>query len=307
MTEPGIYHGMSMADYQAIEAIGQQTLQQTLDRCPLAGWFNSYLNPHRPADDTAPKDAGSIAHKILLEGTMDGVCVIDPNDHPTEKTGNIPDGWTNKSIRAARDAARDAGQIPILKPAMGEIKAMVTSAEKFIQSLRVSEPAIFSLFQPNGGTSETTIVWKDEGVLCRIRPDRLSADHALIGDAKFTGTSAEPDQWGRTQMVRMGYYTAAAFYQRGVEQLTGKTCSYVYLVVETAPPYLCSLVGVDPHAFSLGHEKINLALAKWRKCVKDGYWPGYPTRVAYPEIPAWEDARWLEQQTSEPIAYGSQG
>ena len=46
-------------------------------------------------------DAGTIAHEILLEGSQNCVTVIDPADHPAEKTGTTPSGWTNKSLGAS--------------------------------------------------------------------------------------------------------------------------------------------------------------------------------------------------------------
>jgi hypothetical protein len=98
----------------------------------------------------------------------------------------------------------------------------------------------------------------------------------------------------------MGYYTGAAFYRRGVQALFGVCPDYVFLVVETEPPYLCSLVGVDPVAIDLGTEKIDRGLKEWRKCVARNRWDGYPTQITYPELPAWEVAAWAERLGGEP-------
>lgn len=299
-----------MDEYLKLPAVSASIVRKALDECPRAAWFESWLNPEPgDADDTAASDKGSIAHQILLEGSDDCCCVIDPNDHPAAGSGNIPDGWTNKSIRAARDDARASGKIPILAPAMVDICAMVDSARAFIDSLRLTEPAVWQAFQPDGGESELTVVWRDGATLCRMRPDRLSSDRRLIVDAKFTGTCAEPDAWGRTQMIRMGYYTSASFYRRGARAAFGFDVDYVFLVVETAKPYLCSLVGVDPHGFELGGSKVASGLDLWRQCLARNRWPAYPPRVVYPEIPAWEDSRWEERQLmslEERFAMGSQ-
>lgn len=293
---PNSYPGMSMAEYLALPAVSAGVIRKLLDECPAAARHASWLNPLREREDTAATDAGSIAHAILLEGSTAGVAVIDPEDHPAEKTGAIPEGWTNKSIRAARDAARASGLIPVLRPAMLEIEAMVDSAQDFIASLKTTEPAIWALFQPDGGESELTCVWQDGPTACRMRPDRISHDRRVIVDAKFTATSAEPDRWGRTQLTGMGYYMSAAFYRRGSMALWETQPDYVFLVVETAAPYLCSLVGVDPAGLELGAEKVEVGLREWARCIKSDSWPGYPAKVAYPEIPAWEQARWLERQ-----------
>jgi hypothetical protein len=101
----------------------------------------------------------------------------------------------------------------------------------------------------------------------------------------------------------MGYYISAAFYRRGVERLTGKRPSYVYLAQEQEPPHLCSLVGCDPAAEALGDLKVDRAIRRWKQCMRSGVWPGYPNRVAYPETPPWEIARAEEQGEAHGIPF----
>jgi hypothetical protein len=288
---------LPMEKYLALPAVSASILKRMVDECPRAAWFDSWLNDKRVIETSDAMDAGTIAHSILLEGNAGKVCVIDPNDHPAEKTGNIPDGFTNKSIRTARDVARAAGQIPVLLKDMNAIEAMVDSAAAFIDSLKHSEPAIYAQFQEGGGQSEVTITWDDNGTPCRIRPDRISTDRKLIVDLKTTATSANPDRWGRTQMVGMGYYMSAAFYRRGCQAAFGTEPDYVFLVVESESPYLCSLVGVDPSGFELGREKIEHGLGLWAQCVARNQWPAYPSRVCYPVMPAWEVSRWEEEKS----------
>ena len=293
-----IIEKLPMSEYLAMSAVSASLLRTIVAECPRAAWYQSWLNPKRPTDDgTKASDAGEIAHGILLEGSYDTVCVIDPEDHPAERTGAIPAGFTNKSIRAARDVAILAGKIPVLKDDFANIEAMVDEAWRFMsEDVRQAEPAIWAAFNEGGGDSELTITWNDGPTACRIRPDRISKDRRLICDYKTTKTSAEPDRWGRTQMVGMGYYTSAAFYHRGIVASCGESPAYVFLVQSQDPPYLCSLVGVDPHAMDLGAQKIAYGLALWQACAKSGKWPGYPGRVCYPEIPQWEDSRWEERE-----------
>jgi hypothetical protein len=293
--KPGVYPDLSMAEYLSLPAVSASLLRAILDECPRAAWHASWLNENpAPADDSDASDRGSVAHQILLEGSFDCCCVIDPREHPAEKTGAIPAGWTNKSIRAARDEARAAGKIPILAPDMAEIHLMVGAARAYVASLERSEPAVWQAFAPAGGESELTVVWDDGGTLCRIRPDRISADHRLIVNYKTTGTSVEPDRWGRTQFP--DYYLGAAFYRRGVEEVFGVQPDHVFLCQENRAPYLCSLVGVDPATFSLGDAKVNTALLMWRACAKANRWPAYPPRVCYPTLPPWEATRWEERE-----------
>lgn len=292
--EPGIYTGVPMAEYLAAPAASASLLQTLLEECPHAAWFRSWLNPKAaPArESTAAQDAGTIAHSIILEGSRECVQEIDPRDFPTKSTGNIPDGWTNKDIRAARDAAIDAGKIPVLTPQMRVVEGMVEAAWRYIESLKNTEPAIHALMQPGGGDSEVTMLWRDGETLCRIRPDRLGADRGICLDYKTTARSCEPATWGRTNMVGLGYYADAALYRRGIRALCGAVPTQVYFVQEQKPPHLCSLVGLDPVAIDLGDRKTTRALEVWEESTRTGNWPAYPTRVCYPEIPPWEIARW---------------
>jgi PDDEXK-like domain of unknown function (DUF3799) len=304
MLSAGIYNGLSMQDYLDMPAVSASLLCTTLDYCPAAAWHESWMNPDRERETSDELDVGTVAHSIFLEGSTAGVVVIDPNDHPAEKGGGIPKGWSNKSIRFARDAAREQGKIPVLKPRMAEIQAMADAARAFVDSLYAPEPAIFKAFQDLGGDSELTMVWDEaprlelaSPLLCRIRPDRISRDRRLIVDAKFTDGSANPNTWGRAQLIRLGFYVSAAFYRRGVAALCGGVePDYVFLVVEMNPPHLCSLVGVDPAMMALGEEKVRVGLDQWERCTRNDIWPSYPRRVVYPELPMWEANRWAEQQ-----------
>src|ERR1700693_4471465 len=96
----------TMQEYLDLPAVSASLVCDILDKCPRAAWWNSYLNPDRVRETSALMDAGTVAHAILLEGSEACCTVIDPNNHPAEKTGAIPEGWTNKSIRAARDIVR---------------------------------------------------------------------------------------------------------------------------------------------------------------------------------------------------------
>lgn len=297
----GIHRSVPMRDYLAMHAVSHSLLQTVAERCPRAAWHGSWMNPKRDSQSSdAAQDAGTIAHSMLLEGHSDFVQVINPNDHPAEKTGAIPEGWTNKSIRAARDAALAAGKIPVFTGTMRKCEAMVGAAREYLESIRAKQPHLYAAMQPGGGESELTMVWEDEGgVLCRIRPDRCSTDWRVTVDYKTGGTTAEPDAWGRMQMVRMGYYGGAAFYRRGIRALTGVTTEYVFFVQEQEPPHLCSLVGMLPSSYDLGGMKTESALARWAECAAAGDWPGYPSDVCYPEIPAFEFSKWEGRERTE--------
>lgn len=291
--KPGVYHNLTMAEYLAIPAISQGVLWELLNRCPRAAWHCSHLNPNREREESTEMDVGTIAHAMLFEGGASMIRVLDPNDYPA-KNGNIPDGWTNNAIREARDQARAEGYTPILAPMMPKIEAMVRAAQDYINSMQELEPAVWSMFQRDGGESEVTYVWIDDGVLCKARADRVSADATIVVDGKFGSGSSEPSAFGR-QAERMGYFFGGGFYRRGFDRLFGKRPLYLWLPQETDPPYLTSIVGQDAAGIALADEQVGYAMSEWWRCLQNMNWPGYAPRVAYVETPPWAVGQWEER------------
>lgn len=294
----------TMAEYLAIKAVSAGVLRTLIEECPAAAWFQSAFNPEPPpADDTDASDAGTIIHSILLEGSTDCCVVVDPAEYPgLTKPHNIPDGWTNKPIKEARDAIRALNKIPVLKKDWAKIAAAVVSVQRYIESLKDTEWATWGAFQPDGGVSEETIEFNWNDTPCKIRPDRRAHGSRLLIDVKTTLTSAEPDRWGRSQLYGGGYDLSAAFYRLGTMRATGVTPIYKFLVVSQEAPYLCSLCECDPAGLELAERKVKWALAEWDHCVRAGRFPGYPNRTAYIAPPGWAEAAWLEREIQEPFA-----
>ncbi len=119
-------------------------------------------------------------------------------------------------------------------------------------------------------------------------------DRRVIVDLKFTGLSAEPEYQGRGPLA--SNRISAAFYRRGCTALFGTVPEYLFLTTEFNPPYLSSLVGVDPEGFALAGEKVDYGIREWQRCVAANRWPAYPNRVVYPAVSPWERAAWEERQ-----------
>lgn len=288
--EPGVYYGLSMDEYLSMPAVSQGTLALALDECPRAAWFASHLNPKRVTEvSEKAQDVGSVAHSVLLEGHADNVVVIDPAEHRSKPTkaspdGNIPDGWTNDAIKAARDLVLAEGKIPLLPVDRDRVAAMVAEALEFIDSLRETEPAIWAMFQKDCGKSEVTFVADLDGAVCRCRTDRIAIESpVVVADYKTSLMSVHPDRWGRKQLPQ--YNFGAALYRRIIKAHVGHDPVYVWLAQMQEPPYLCSLIGSDPAWIAIGDARVEAALKLWRECAKAGKWPGHPNRVCYPEAP----------------------
>lgn len=237
------------------------------------------LNPDYRPKEAAHFDLGTSAHALLLEG-RNAVAVIDADD------------WRTKAAKEARDAARDAGLVPLLEAQWRDVRDMAESARDQLADVD-AQPGLFITGKP-----EQPIAWQEDGVQCRSLIDWLHDDHRAIDDYKTTSRSANPEQWTRS-LFSFGGDIQAAFYRRGVKAVFGREPDFRFVVQETYPPYALSVISVGPDVLLMADKKIDYALAVWKRCLEDDHWPGYPQRVCYAELPAWEEYRWLERETRE--------
>lgn len=280
---PGIYHDLPMAAYLADPApapsLSSGCAHTLLTASPFHAWCGHPKNPRRlPRDESAGMDVGSIAHAMLLENTEENVVEIDAPDFKT------------KAAREARDAARAEGKHPILAHRLSGVRALVTAARNYL------ERSDLAGILEDGGMSEATMLWQDDGVWCRARPDWLSGDKSVLLHVKTTGGSAQPAAWIRAQLLNSGYDTAAAHYERGAHILGMAGAQSIFLVIEQDPPHGCSLVGLTPALRDFANQKVERALSIWRRCLQTGFWPCYPTAIAYAEPPAWAVAQFQEDE-----------
>ncbi len=252
-------------------------------RSPLHAWTaHPRLNPDFKREPEAKYDVGTCAHALLLEGK------------PMEEVARVVymDSWRTKAAKELRDEARAEGKIPLLEKDAEAVQRMIAAAWIQIDQ-HESEPDPFT-----NGKSEQTLIWEENGITCRALVDWLHEDQRVIYDLKTTSASANPENWSRT-CFQIGADVQTAFYLRGLQQITGIHAEMRYVVVETYPPYALSINSLTPAALEVGRAKVKRAMELWRECLANDSWPGYPNRVAYAELPAWEESRWLEREWSE--------
>jgi hypothetical protein len=241
------------------------------------------LNPGFQSEDDETKfDLGTAAHAYLLEGA-DHFTVIDAPD------------WRTKAAKEARDVARKAGRLPLLRERWADVVGMAEAARDQLAAYQES-PRPFT-----GGAAEQTLLWQEGGIWCRARLDWLHEGHRVIDDLKSTGGSAHPDVWIRNHLFSTGFDVQAAFYLRGLKAVTGQRATFRFVVIEDTPPYALSVVALGPEALELAERKVAHAIEVWRHCVETNTWPAYPARTCFAEVPAWESARWLEQEVAASV------
>lgn len=272
---------ISAAEYHADPcerpSLSSSLIHVLLSQSPLHAWAaHPRLNPDYAPRESETFDLGRAAHALMLEGP-EALCVIDANS------------WRTAEAREARDEARAAGRVPLLTGQMANVEAMVAAARSQFAAMA---PAPFA-----SGKAEQTIIWEEQGVLCRARLDWID-ESGDISDYKTTSKSAQPQAWNRA-LFGNGGDVQAALYMRAVRAALGvETPDFRWVVQETYPPYALSIVVPGADLLTIAEKKIDYALALWRRCLDDDLWPGYPSpSLAY--LPPYEEARWLEREELE--------
>jgi hypothetical protein len=281
ITAPGEYV-IPMAAYLADPApqpsLSSGLAQTLLDRSPLDAWNDHpRLNPARVERDSG-FDIGTTAHALLLEGDETGLVVVDADD------------WRTNAAKAKRAEAHAAGKTALLAKHADAVRAMVETARDFIADSEFADDW-------REAESERTIVWEEDGVWMRARPDRRTNDRRIVFDYKTTG-DASPRVFSK-QLVMMGYHFQDAFYRRGIRALGYSDPAFVFLAQETEAPYQCAFYRCDPMLREIAELKVENAIDRWRACITANNWPGFERRVHHVEAPYW-----LRMEHEEAIANG---
>ena len=251
-----------------------------LERSEFHSWWrHPRLNDeYRQEPPSNIMNLGSAAHLLLLEPErMDDIVRVPYED------------WRTGAAKELRDRALADGKIPLLA---NDADRAVLMAQRADLALNLS-PDLDGLGQT---VSELTYWWREtrvsaDGVerdaFCRARPDMVSQDGAILISYKTTGQIAEPAAYMKT-LLNAGHDLQAAFEISAVEAVERVRVShYVWLVQETEEPYACSLIGMSPALRHLGMSRFDQAVMRWAEASATDYWPGYPSRIAYPEVPSW--------------------
>jgi hypothetical protein len=249
---------------------------------PLHAWTIHRLLGNRPRPVTDAQERGRLIHSLLLEDGA-GVEVIEA------------DSFRTKEAKAARDAAREAGKIPVVRE---KYEAALTVAGRLGE--RIAKLGI-SL---DGGMTEQRIEWREMGaaddVLCHGRLDWWSANRTRIVDIKTTDGSVHPDACAASLVRDAGVIQEAA-YVRAVEQLHPELAgrvSTLFLFCELSEPWAVTPIELGGSMREIGAMRWARAVDLWAHCLKHDSWPTYATGPIRVEAPAWALAREMDKEAA---------
>jgi hypothetical protein len=226
-------------------------------------------------------DEGTALHQMLL-----GDDRVDILDH---------DSFRGGEAKTARDESRAAGRVPMLRHKWDEIMVLGDALKQQVAAFPIDPPLFVD------GMAEQTIVWDENGVACRARLDWLRSDFRCIDDLKKS-RSAQPRRWQRA-MWPLGYDIQAAFYIRACKAAFGVSPVFRWVAIEADPPYAMSVHVLSPDAMKAAHDKVDLALDIWGRCLESGVWPAYPQTVQVVELPVWMRAEEWDDESLTSVPF----
>lgn len=244
------------------------------------------LNPEWERDDsTAAQEAGTALHALIIEGRD----LIDACYFPD---------WRKKEAQVARDDSRLLGRIPVLAEKAEQLRRCAEVVHASLE--RHEAPALFA--QP--GQAEAVMVWQEDTpwgqIWCRSRVDWLGED--WLDDLKTTAGSAHPDAWTK-KVSPEGYALQAAFYLRGARALGRRPRGFRFVVVEQDPPFGMIVVQLGADLMELAEASAARAIEAWAWSLREGQWPGYPTRTIEASAPGWELEQYEQRKRAQPQSY----
>jgi hypothetical protein len=268
ITRPGLYPELTNEQYHAdpveggsLSASGAKTILKAPAKFHYQRSHPVYKNEF---------DFGSVAHALALGDNTVSIDVLDFKDRRTA------------GYKAAEEAAREAGSVPILKKDYAVIEDMVTA-------LHANQDAMDLLSIP--GKPEQSAFWKDErtGIWRRARFDRLpSSDSPIFALVDYkTAASSDPDKFAKAA-ADFGYHMQAAWYCDAVRALDlHADPAFVFVVQEKEPPYIVTVIQLTEAATDLGSRQNAKAIDRYIECTTSGIWPGYVEGVTHIELPGY--------------------
>jgi hypothetical protein len=264
--KPGIYADVPMSSYISDPApkpsLSAGIIHTLTTRSAAHAKIEHPRLTKREDDATARSDLGTAAHGRLLGGAK-AIIVVKADD------------WRTKVAREMRDGARAEGCIPLLEKDAEAVEGMALAATAALEAAGMPL---------SSARAEHTMLWKDDGVWCRGRPDLMYATDFV--DFK-TAKNADPFTWIKQAMIPGGYHIQASHYLRGNVCLGEPKRSFIFLACELDPPHACSFIGVSHSLEELAERQRRLGFEMWQRSIKSDVWPAYAPGVHWAEAPAY--------------------
>lgn len=263
----GVYKDLSNDDYHNDTTAVSRSGLWEFKKAPLKYW-NSYLNPERPAKRDTPDMAfGRAFHTFVLE------------PHLFEQQYAItPEGMDRRTKQGKLDyedfLSKSIGKASLSPDQMVDLKNMRQSVMNHAQASQLIL----------GGLIEHSIFWEDphSGVKCKTRPDIWHEN--MTADLK-TCSSADERAFV-SSVASYGYHWQSAMNREGIINTGGQDIrTHTFICVEKEWPHLVAVYILDENALDSAHKMFKNTLLEFKECQARNEWPGFETKEI--SLPPW--------------------
>ncbi|MBC8258600.1 MAG: PD-(D/E)XK nuclease-like domain-containing protein [SAR324 cluster bacterium] len=229
----GIVHNLPFEEYQQLSGLNQSTIKQ---------WLSTAPKQHHAYKNLQALQFGSAGHCLLLEPErFEKLYVRAPN-------GLRQRGKLGKK-RWTEFCEQHNGKI-VLRA--NEWDSLTTIREIFLL-----HPQIKKLW--TAGKAEVSLFWQDTeyGMDCKARLDWFDAKSGTIVDLKFTKNIGDSSI---QKQIENYYAIQAAWYCRGIFQLSQITAAFLFVFIEKYAPYKIRVISVCENVLELGLHKIEVGI-----------------------------------------------
>jgi len=275
--EPGIYYGVDFGEYCNWDAINHSRLQR-IDKSPLH-YATSVVF------DSPSLRLGQLVHTGQLEpDLLANRYVVMPryelHEANVTDSGKPSKSTATKYVKAAREQFAGDAKIDGLEiVTQAEFDAMQSCVEALAACPEAAECLATERV-------EVSIVWHDKhtGLRCKARIDAVKPDRLVDLKTKNDSQGAPMPQDFEWSLWGYNYYSQAAWYRGGWEQLTGERLPFWFAVVSTSDPIQAIAAPVGETSLRVGEAKNMERMAMVAACAKSGVWPGYESPAIF-ELP----------------------
>lgn len=269
---------MTNAEYHASGAVSKSILDM-IHKSPA--YYKHCME--NPREQTEAMLLGSVVHKLVLEpAEFTGEYAIAPECDRRTKDG--------KAAYNAFIEALGAGLTAVPAATYETAKAMAEAVR--------AHPIASMLLQD--GNAEQSFFWERDGIKCSCRPDWLR-DDGLVVDLKTTKNSSS-DEFKRSA-YNFRYYVQAWWYLDGLLRCGITAEKFIFIAVESAPPYHVCVYAADDMFVKLGKIEAMEDFETYRRCTESGEWYGYEKHPAVHDLslPEYVAKRFSQEYTENPV------
>lgn len=260
-----IVHNMPAAEYHAHPALSSSLVKRAVDSTP------AHVAEYARSQDRQSKAMalGTITHAAILEpDTLERDYFIAPLLPRNTKVGK-------QAFEFAEDMAQHQGQTLVSLADFDKARWMRDSVQAHPEARMVLRK----------GRAEVSVFVTDPDSGCELRSrEDWKPESDVIVDLKTARTAG---RWFANDAFRLGYPISAHHYRRCREIETGVTCEFMWVVVETDPPFAVHTYYADDDTLVWAELRWTKAIDALQRAAWACDWHGYPTETKALPMPGW--------------------